>query len=202
MSVKQIALFATVVIVGGVGYYLISPLFHVVERNDASPINNSTPTIVTTPTPGAQQPTSPSVTDSLDTMDEKTKAEMELQIRAMENTVVVKSERMPKTTTIQIMAQGDFQRRAHDVKGKAFLIENNGETTLRFENFETINGPDVRIYLSNGLSIDGAIDLGEMLATKGNVNYKVSTTVDPSKYSYVLVWCRAFNVLFSYAQLQ
>jgi len=46
------------------------------------------------------------------------------------------------------------------------------------------------------------INLGEIKATKGDVNYDVDSSIDISQYNHVLVWCRAFKVLFSYAELK
>ena len=109
---------------------------------------------------------------------------------------------LPQRLSFLYDALSQLVARAHEVKGKVLLIQDNGKQILRFENFETINGPDLRIYLSSVLGVDGAVDLGPILATQGNVNYTVPTAVDVSKYKYALIWCRAFHVLFSYAQLQ
>ena len=70
------------------------------------------------------------------------------------------------------------------------------------ENFETINGPDLFIYLSKDLTNKDFVNLGEIKATKGNVNYEVNSSIDTTQYKNVLVWCRAFGVLFSYAELK
>ena len=97
--------------------------------------------------------------------------------------------------------QGDFKPMAHEVEGKALLIESDGKKIIRFEDFNTINGPDLYIYLSSGLGNEDFVDLGRIKATKGDVNYDVPEGTDTSKYKHVLVWCRAFRVLFSYAEL-
>jgi len=99
-------------------------------------------------------------------------------------------------------AMGDFKASAHEVEGKALLIQTNEKTILRFEDFETINGPKLHIYLSSDLGDEDFIDLGEIKATKGNVNYEIPSDVDVKKYNKVLVWCVPFSVLFSYAELQ
>jgi hypothetical protein len=104
--------------------------------------------------------------------------------------------------TPRVIAQGNFTPKAHDVKGKAVLIKEGDSYTLRFEDFETINGPDVNIYLVSDLSNKDIVDLGDIKATKGNVNYSVPAGTDITKYNKVLVWCKAFSVLFSYAELK
>ena len=83
----------------------------------------------------------------------------------------------------------------------AEMIEADNQKILRFEDFETINGPDLHIYLSSDLEAKDYIDLGEIKATKGNVNYEVPSNVDLEKYNKVLVWCEPFRILFSYAEL-
>jgi len=43
------------------------------------------------------------------------------------------------------------------------------------------------------------VNLGRIRATEGNVNYEIPEGTDLTKYKNVLIWCRAFSVLFSYA---
>ena len=89
----------------------------------------------------------------------------------------------------------------HEVKGRAVLISIDQQKILRFEDFETVNGPNLHIYLSEDLEANNYVDLGKIKATKGNVNYNVDSSVDLEKYDKVLVWCVPFKVLFSYAEL-
>jgi len=102
----------------------------------------------------------------------------------------------------QIIAQGAFKPRAHDVAGIAKLIKHDGKTVLRFEDFETINGPKLHIYLASDLDAKDFVDLGPIRATKGNVNYDLDPSIDTDKYNKVFVWCVPFRVAFSYAELQ
>ena len=100
-----------------------------------------------------------------------------------------------------IRATADFVPKAHAVEGQAQLINVGGDYTVRFENFKTINGPDVHIYLATDILAEDFIDLGSIKATEGNVNYAVPDGTDFQKYDTVLVWCKDFSVLFSYAEL-
>ena len=113
--------------------------------------------------------------------------------------IVVKTEQPSKQVSL---VSADFVKSAHDVKGRAVVIDAGSLRVLRFEDFETINGPDLRIWLATDTSGEDYIDLGEIKATKGNVNYDLPPGVDLNKYKDVLVWCRAFHVLFSYAELK
>ena len=91
---------------------------------------------------------------------------------------------------------------AHEVSGSVKLIREAGRGDyLRFENFETVNGPDLFIYLATDTTASDFINLCKIKATKGNVNYAIPAGTDLAKYDTVLIWCRAFRVLFSYAEL-
>ena len=64
----------------------------------------------------------------------------------------------PKQKNIQsqpeILSQNDFQKAAYDVKGQALVMQQGQQRIIRFENFETINGPSLNIYLVNSQNID------------------------------------------------
>jgi len=100
-----------------------------------------------------------------------------------------------------VLAEAPLVASAHDVQGKVLLIQKGEQKILRFENLKTINGPDLRIYLSTDLKATDFVDLGAIKATEGNVNYVLPAGIDTEKYRNVLIWCRAFSVLFSSAKL-
>lgn len=89
----------------------------------------------------------------------------------------------------------------HPASGTARIVEAEGKSYVRYENFKTINGPDIFVYLSKDLDAKDFVNLGEVRATEGNINYEVPAGVDTSEYRYVLTWCKAFGVLFNYADL-
>src|SRR3989344_1579262 len=173
---KKAFIILGIIIVLIVAWYLLSPIWRNVERNDSSPL----------------------IGDQFESMDQATRMEFEKQTQEMQKMSMEKTTASP--TGAQLLAKAPFVARAHDVSGEVLLIEDNGKKILRFENFETINGPDLRIYLSADLSNNDIVDLGPIEATKGSINYELPEGVDTDKYSKVLVWCRAFRVLFSYAE--
>ena len=87
------------------------------------------------------------------------------------------------------------------VEGTARIIEEGGSLYLRYEDFKTINGPDLFVYLSTDEKASEFINLGELKATEGNLNYEIPEGVNPEDYPYALVWCKAFGVLFNSAKL-
>jgi hypothetical protein len=101
--------------------------------------------------------------------------------------------------------EGTFSSLAHDTSGKAIVKElEDGSHVLRLEDFETSNGPDVRVYLSAGE--DGAygkdfVDLGGLKGNVGNQNYTVPSGTDLERYDTAVIWCRRFTVAFGAAEL-
>ncbi len=178
---KKIIFSVIGVIVIGIGYFLLSPLWRNVRLDESLPQEQV-------------------VKDNMNKMDISTEEQFTREVDAMKDKVMVRSDIMPTPTTV-ILKEAVLVARAHDVKGKALLVQSGEEEIIRFEDLKTINGPDLRIYLSTGLNVDDVVDLGAIRATEGNVNYIVPTGTDTKKYHYVLIWCRAFGVLFSYAQL-
>ena len=89
----------------------------------------------------------------------------------------------------------------HPASGTVKTIRTGDKTFLRYENFKTINGPDLYIYLATDLEAKDFVSLGTLRATEGNINYEIPANVDVKKYRYALVWCKAFGILFNSAEL-
>jgi len=89
----------------------------------------------------------------------------------------------------------------HPASGTARIIETDGRKYIRYENFKTINGPDIYVYLAKDLDAKEFVSLGRVRATEGNINYEISTEVRVEDYPYVLIWCKTFGVLFNSAKL-
>lgn len=167
---KKVLIAIIVIVILGVAYWLISPIWRVKEVNDALPVAQT----------GISQTTS-------------------INEAQTDKTQAVGEEK--STSSFNSSDSAEFVAKAHEVKGAVRIVESGNEKILRFENFETINGPDLRIYLSVDSTDADYIDLGPIKGTKGNINYTLPAGVDLKKYNHVLVWCRAFSVLFSEATL-
>ena len=92
-----------------------------------------------------------------------------------------------------------------DTKGhpaSGFVRVLTGEqSTVRYENYDGTNGPDLYVYLAKDLDAREFVSLGRAKGNQGNINYPVPEEVDISEYKYVMTWCQAFNVLFDYAEI-
>jgi hypothetical protein len=89
----------------------------------------------------------------------------------------------------------------HPASGTVRVVTADGKSFVRYENFKTINGPDIYVYLSKDLDAKEFVNLGPVKATEGNVNYEIPAGTDISQYRYVLTWCKQFGVLFNSATL-
>lgn len=89
----------------------------------------------------------------------------------------------------------------HPATGQVRIVETGRKKILRYENYKTINGPDVRVYLATDKEATDFIDLGPIKGTEGNINYDIPEGTDLEKYHWALTWCEDFNVLFNSADL-
>lgn len=89
----------------------------------------------------------------------------------------------------------------HPASGQVKIVESEGKKYIRYENLKTINGPDIYVYLSKDLEAKEYVNLGQVRATEGNVNYEIPQGVNPDDYRYVMIWCKQFGVLFNSAQI-
>jgi hypothetical protein len=110
---------------------------------------------------------------------------------------------------IETIFTGNFVDRSHPTSGRADVL-NDGSTQrfLRFEEFETDNGPDLNVYLSTagadadaGAFDDDFIDLGDIKGNIGPQNYEIPADVDLDRYSTVVIWCVRFGVAFGAAEI-
>ncbi len=91
----------------------------------------------------------------------------------------------------------------HNAEGLAKVIRlDDASMILRLENFKATNGPDLYVYLATDKSASDFVDLGRLKGNIGNQNYDIPEGTDFSRYDTVLIWCKAFSVLFGSAELR
>lgn len=91
---------------------------------------------------------------------------------------------------------------AHPGSGFVRVVTDGERQFLRYEDYRTINGPDVRVYLATDLKATDFVDLGPIKGTEGNINYEIPAGTDLAKYRYALTWCEDFSALFNSAELK
>ena len=149
---KKVRITIVVLVVLGVLYYSLSPLFRNVQVYDEAPVSAE-------------------------------------KVQMNEEAV-----REPVTFTV-------VDTPSHPASGSLSVLESEGKTYVRYENYKTINGPDLFVYLSKDLDAKEFVNLGELRGTEGNINYEVPDNVTVEDYRYVLTWCKQFGVLFNYVDI-
>ena len=109
----------------------------------------------------------------------------------------------------QTLGSGTFRSYEHSTSGTAKLIKlADGRLFVRLEDFNTSNGPDVKVWLT-AAAVDRAdksrdsayVDLGDLKANNGNQNYEVPPGTKVTTYKSVVVWCDRFSVAFGAASI-
>ena len=107
-----------------------------------------------------------------------------------------------------VLARGELQfvDSLHNGKGPVMLLGIGDQRLMRFENVAITNAPDVHVYLSRetgGKWTEAtSLYLGPLKATNGSFNYDIPAGTDLAPYKSVIVWCRAFAVLVTWADLK
>lgn len=112
-------------------------------------------------------------------------------------------------TTGATLATGMFKSQEHTTTGTASIVRNpDGTRTLRLEDLDTSNGPDLRVYLSTAPADadwkafdDDFVELGPLKGNQGDQNYEVPANVDVARYGRAVIWCKRFSVPFGVAAL-
>lgn len=111
----------------------------------------------------------------------------------------------PAPTGIAVLREGRFAGADafHEVAGTVRVLDRGEDVIVRFEDdFASTNGPDLFVWLLEGDDPgEGVLDLGRLKGNRGAQNYLVPEGTDLSRYGRVVIWCRAFGVLFGGAPL-
>ena len=209
---------AIVIIIGLSAFYLASPLFISTEINEPLPEGAN----VSAPLPSNQFQEFMALSEEERTkagsqMNEQEKNQIMLEFAGLNNSINEsmshsnqslsenQSSQMENETSNLILT-GSFVGVGdgiHDAMGIAKVIPvGGGEKVLRLEDLVVTNGPDLYVYLSIDKSASDFVNLGRLKANIGNQNYPKPAGTDMTKYDTVLIWCRAFSVLFGSADLK
>jgi len=115
------------------------------------------------------------------------------------------------------LAAAEFIDGEHGTSGRAIIyLRDDGTRYLRLEGFETSNGPDVHVWITDqvsggdcegcrdswGIYDDGSyIRLGELKGNIGDQNYEIPADADLGDMKSVVIWCDRFNVAFGTAAI-
>ncbi len=108
-------------------------------------------------------------------------------------------------STAMLKFSGNFQNGpfGSNSRGKANIYLKDSILTLAFDSiFNISNGPALHVYLSKEVQPINFIDLGALKSTNGGQIYNIADMPDFMEYKYALVHCKAYDHLFSYAELK
>ncbi|MGW6984669.1 DM13 domain-containing protein [Streptomyces sp. NPDC054932] len=112
------------------------------------------------------------------------------------------------------LAQGELISHEHTTTGTVKIVQlPDGSRTLRLENLDTSNGPDLQVWLTDAPVKEGVagwrvfddgkyVRLGKLKGNKGDQNYPIPAEVQLADYTSVSIWCDRFDVSFGAAKLR
>lgn len=112
------------------------------------------------------------------------------------------------------VASGELISHEHATTGTVKVVAlPDGSYTVRLEDLDTSNGPDLRVLLSDAPVNEGVagwrvfddgkhLALGKLKGNKGDQNYEVPPGIDLTQYTSVSIWCDRFDVSFGAAALE
>lgn len=118
---------------------------------------------------------------------------------------------MSGLTAARALARGEFTTidSLHWGEGTATIYELPGQRILRFEDFSSALGGDVRVYLSrdpqprNALEVGSDfLNLGRLKGNIGNQNYVLPPNQDVSVFRSVVVYCKQFETVITSARIR
>ncbi len=172
------------------GFFGIQAAFIDDEVSEAGPIFNNTE---------AEQDAIAATDDFQEAMEDANENKTEIDPATQDADMEEMEDEMPGE--IVTVVSGDFAGLSrYNIEGQAKVLNDGSEQRfLRFENFSSDNGPDLKVYLraDNG----EFVNLGDLKGNIGDQNYEIPADVDLSVFNTVDIWCERFGVGFGLAPL-
>lgn len=110
-----------------------------------------------------------------------------------------------------VLLQGEFRAGAHDGRGTATIYAlADGSRVLRLTDFETSNGPDLRVLAvaaaeapdTDAVKKAGYREIAALKGNQGDQNYALPADLDLATHRAICIWCNRFSVNFTAAPLR
>jgi phage-related protein len=195
-----IGIIVGVIVIGG---GLASPLFYETEINESLPIalDNIESGLTLSSFSSMDENQRQSI---IEKMSDKVKDMIMEESAKVTQTVSEDMGEMVKEESgneFEVIKTGTFDGLAgHQAQGIAKILEVNGESFLRFEEFNVTNGPDLRVYLTPNGDVHDGIHLDKLKGSKGNQNHSLEN-IDTAVYDTVVIYCQPFGAYFGQAEL-
>lgn len=105
---------------------------------------------------------------------------------------------------------GAFEKSSFNIKGQWQIVEENGQTIFRLsDDFNTKNGPDLKLFLSpktvgevtGRTAKQNAVRLSVLKSNRGTQDYVIPANIDLSQFGSILIHCEAFSKLWGGANI-
>lgn len=196
---KKIFIAIVVIIILGIAWWLISPLFLNTTVDEEFAFEFGDIQLTT------EQMEQMSLEEAQALQEETMEQAAQMPDTNMDEAMPMTEDDMSAANIRQgIFRDGDA---VHKASGQALLVDTGEQKVLRLENLDVTNGPDLRVLLSTSQNPTSRETLGEYIeldrlkGNKGNQNYEIDMNVDLSKYKSVVIYCKPFHVVFGVALL-
>lgn len=215
LSAKKIVIGAGGLIVGAAViaflYWTISPLFLNQRVEEDFPAVASLASPEPSPTPQPSATPAPSPTIAVVTNTALASSPTPAASATPEPTPTPEPSPTP-SEPIALFA-GSFTQidRLHGADGRAVVYRlPDGQLVLRLEDLNAKNGPDLYVGLSGAvmprsnqeLFDQGYLELARLKGNQGNQNYELPSDLSIEQYRSVVIYCKAFSVIFSTADFE
>ena len=114
------------------------------------------------------------------------------------------NQELNQENTFTLAYKGEFEEVNYKVKGGFEIYTKDGKNFLRINNLDIINGPDLRLTLSNKKSIKRGDDfkvIAPLKSNKGSFNVEIPKDINIDEYSHLQIHCYLFSKTFASAQI-
>ncbi len=173
------------------GFFGIQTAFLDNEVSEGGPVFAATPAVMPTEEEQAEVAATPEFQEAM--------VEAEQNRTEANDSVDDMADQMPGEIVTQYSASFSGESR-YTIEGTAEVLNDGSEQRfLRFEDFSSDNGPDLKVYLraENG----DFVSLGELKGNIGDQNYEIPVGVNLDEFSTIQIWCERFSVNFGSAEL-
>jgi hypothetical protein len=192
-------------------YWTISPLFLNQRVEEDFPAVASLPSPEASPT--SQPSATPEASPTIAVVTNTTLASSPSPAASATPEASPTPEPSPTPSEPIALFAGSFTQidRLHGADGRAVVYRlPDGQLVLRLEDLNAKNGPDLYVGLSGAvmprsnqeLFDQGYLELARLKGNQGNQNYELPSDLSINQYRSVVIYCKAFSVIFSTADFE
>ena len=104
----------------------------------------------------------------------------------------------------EVILRGQFEGRSnHETSGMATVEKSaGGAMVVLGKNFSFDGAPDPKVGFGRDGAYDASSQLQALKSKSGRQEYTVPSSVDPTRYNELYIWCQRYNVPLGVAKLK